>query len=193
MADSKRYREILEKIREAHQAHSRAWNSIRSKTGNNTIAYQETKKELDELYRQLTFLYSSLLDPVLKPFLAGETSAVDEVIAFLAVDVPAFRCGYQKEWFYRKLKKIALSRSQIESLHDIALKRCASTEQRREDSELRRLMIRLADAEFMQRLLALPESPNTYVQRRKTLMLEVILKGRKDLLERTAERVPIKS
>ena len=108
--------------------------------------------------------------------------AVNEIISFLEADFAAFRSGYSKERYYRKLKSLKLSANQIGRLQEIALKRCASAEHRREDSELRRLMIRLADSEFVERIRGLHDSPNPHVQRKETLMLEVILRGRKDLV-----------
>ena len=108
-------------------------------------------------------------------------NAIDEVLNFLEVDAPAFRTGYSKEWYYRKLKKLELNPTQIERLKTIALNRCASPEYRREDSELRRLMIRLADAKFLQQVLELPGSTNRQVARKRLLMVEVIFVGRKDL------------
>jgi hypothetical protein len=45
-------------------------------------------------------------------------------------------------------------------------------------------MIRLADREFLERLLALPDGDNARVQHKKSLMQKVILRGRKDLREK---------
>jgi hypothetical protein len=42
----------------------------------------------------------------------------------------------------------------------------------------------LADWDFVEQPLAIPDSPNRYVRRRKILMLSVILHGRKDLREK---------
>jgi hypothetical protein len=41
-------------------------------------------------------------------------------------------------------------------------------------------MIRLADAKFLQQVLELPGSKNRHVARKRLLMVEVILVGRKD-------------
>jgi len=38
-------------------------------------------------------LYEKGLDPIGKPFRAGKTSAINEIIIFLEVDLPAFRVG----------------------------------------------------------------------------------------------------
>ena len=185
MPEQRRYRELLERIREAHRKHTEAYKAARSKFGTNRKAHEATTKELEAFWAELKYFYQGVLQPLRKPFLANQVTAVNEVLDFLAVDVPAFRSGYTKEWYYRKLKAMQLSAAQIERIKLIALSRCASPEHRREDSELRRVMIRLADEEFLERLRQLPPSPNPRVGRKKALMLEVILHGRKDLRDGT--------
>jgi hypothetical protein len=181
LPNQQRYRELLENLRKAHAAHRDAYNKARSKLGTNQKAHEATKNELANLHAQLKFFYGAVLGPLADAFLAGESHAIDEVLNFLEVDVPAFRTGYSKESYYRKLKKLELNPTQIERLRTIALNRCASPEYRREDSELRRLMIRLADAKFLQRVLELPDGNNRHAARKRLLMVEVILVGRKDL------------
>jgi hypothetical protein len=176
-----RYRELLENIREAHTAHAAAYKKARSRLGTNSKAHEATKKELDAFHSHLKLFYENVLGPMAEPFLAGKSTAIDEVLNFLEVDLPAFRTGYSKEWYYRKLKKLELNPSQIERLRIIAQNRCASPEYRREDSELRRLMIRLADAKFLQRVAELADGKNPHITRKKKLMIEVILLGRNDL------------
>jgi hypothetical protein len=176
-----RYRELLKNIQNAHAAQSAAYKKARSSLGTNSRAYAATKKELEALYTHLGFFYKNVLGPLADPFLAGDSNAIDEVLNFLEVDVPAFRTGYSKEWYYRKLKRLELNPTQIERLRTIALNRCASPEYRREDSELRRLMIRLADIEFLRRVAEMPDSKNPHIARKKKLMVQVILVGRKDL------------
>jgi hypothetical protein len=177
------YRELLENIRKAHKAHAAAYKKARSESGTNQKAHAATKKELETLHGHLQIFYEEALAPLAKPFLAGEPTAIDEILTFLEVDVPAFRSGYSKEWYYRKLKSMKLSEKQVHRLHDVAINRCTSLEYRREDSELRRLMIKLADRNFVERLKKLPASSNAYANRRRSFMLEVVLEGRKDLRE----------
>jgi hypothetical protein len=181
MPNRERYRELLENMREAHAAHAAAYKRARSKCGTNQKAHEATKTELESLHKQLNFFYESILAPLLNPFLAGEPTAIDEVLTFLEVDIAAFRTGYSKAWYYRKLKSLKLSAEQIARLREVALNRCASSEYRREDSELRRLMIKFADEQFIRALAASLESPNPYIKRKKGLMLQVVLKERKDL------------
>lgn len=183
MAHAKRYRDLLEKIHRAHGLHRRAYAEARSEYGTNAKAHAATRKELDE-FRQAVQSLNAIVEPVEKTFFSGDATAVNDIIGFIEVDVTAFSSGHRKERYYRKLKKFKLTRDQIERLKTVALNRCSSNEHRREDAELRRLMIPLADWAFVERIIALLDSPNPHVRRRKALMLTVILRNRKDLREK---------
>jgi hypothetical protein len=65
-------------------------------------------------------------------------------------------------------------------VHEIALARWASNECRREGWELR-LMVRLADAKFMEQVQAIPARSGSRVFVHQDRMLDVILAHRKDL------------
>jgi hypothetical protein len=117
----------------------------------------------------------------------GNEFLVDEVLEFLAVDVLAFGCGYAKEKCYRRLKHVELSPSQIGRIKDIALKRCASNEYRREDSELRRLVVKIADLEFLENIAGISAGDSSRVAEHKKRMIESILAGRKDLREAVSQ------
>src|SRR5262249_7002200 len=144
MPEQRRYRELLQRIKDAHQAFTAAHRRARLKFGNRQRTHAAIEKEREAFHAELKFFNESVIQPLTKAFVAGESTAVDEVIELLEVDVAAFRVGYTKEWYYRKLKALQLGPKQIERLRKIALQRCVSQEHRREDSELRRLMIRLA-------------------------------------------------
>jgi len=181
MPNRERYRLLLEHIYRAHAEHRKIWEETKRKTGNNTEAYKTAQKASRELFRNLEVLYETTLTPLRQAFLEGQSQAIGEIITFLGVDIPAFRVGYDKEWYYRKLKKLKLSPEQLEELQQIALARCASKEYRREDSELRRLMILVADQKFLDQVIAIPSEKGSRVERHKSRMLQVILEGRKDL------------
>jgi hypothetical protein len=191
MPNTKRYRELLANARKAAEVHDKAYNAARSDRGN-SYGHQVTTKELAERVETLRLLYETLA-PAEKRFFAGDLTAVDEIINFIEADIAVSRSGYLKERFYRRLKALNLDRDQVVRLQEIAIKRCQGVEQRREDAELRRLMIRLADREFLQRLLTLPDADSAHVQHKKSLMLEVILRGRKDLRQEAVSRGPRKS
>ena len=121
------------------------------------------------------------LTPLTNAIRAGNEFLVDEVLEFLAVDILAFGCGYAKEKCYRRLKHVELSPSQIGLIKDIALKRCASDEYRREDAELRRLVAKIADLEFLEKISAIPADKGSKVADHKERMMKAVLDGRKDL------------
>jgi hypothetical protein len=175
------YRRLMEQIREAHRRHAEVWNATYSQTKEAGSAYDAARQEEKILHGFLTTFFCEHLGPLMEPFQAGEPKAIDAVIDFLEVDIPAFRCGYAKEGFYRKLKRISLQPRQVERLRKLAIERCASPDYRREDAELRRLMIHLADGPFVVRIAELGRSENMRVRHKCTLMIRVILAGRKDL------------
>jgi len=139
------------------------------------------RKQLDVLYGEIGLLLYHHLEPLKERFLAGDGRAIDEVIEFLKIDVLSSGTGYRKQWYYRKLKHLDLTEEQINRVREIALARCASTEYRREDSELRRLMVRLADAKFTGQVEAIPARSESRIFAHKDRMLDVILAHRKDL------------
>jgi len=181
MPNQEWYRKLLDSIRKSHTEHATAYEKARLEFGTNRKAHQATKKELEELHKHLQEFYEKGLAPLLEGFLAGRSAAIDEVLTFLEVDIPAFRSGYSKEWYYRKMKKLALSEKQVMRLREIALARCASDEYRREDSELRRLMIKWADSRFLARVEAISAKNGSRVDGHKERLRDVILQGRKDL------------
>ncbi len=155
----------------------------KEETKNNTKAYEAADDANRALILRLQELYETALVPRRAAFLKGNSLAIDEIISFLAVDIPAFRTVYDKEWYYKRLKKLPLTGEQIEQLQNIALARCSSSEYRREDSELRRLMTRLANQEFLAKVEAIPSRKGSRIEGHKNRMREVVLAGRKNLRE----------
>jgi hypothetical protein len=86
------------------------------------------------MYGEISLLLYYHLEPFKERFLAGDATANDEVIEFLAIDLLASGTGYQKQRYYRKLKQLGLTEEQVNRVREIALVRCASDEYRREDS-----------------------------------------------------------
>ena len=189
MPTAERYRQLLRDAQKADEIHSSAYNAARSKFGTNKKGHEATTLELAARFRDLGLFYEALA-PAEKRFLAGDATVCDDIINFLEVDIPVSGSGYKKEKFYRKFKSMKLNREQVVRLKDIAVARCASAEQRREDAELRRLMIKFADSDFLRRIANVPDDAGARVRRKKSLMVEVVLKGRKDLLPKT--KSPIK-
>jgi hypothetical protein len=132
----------------------------------NGIAYKSAEPLSNKLLELLRKFFQKFVDPVYAPFLNGDRDAIDQVIDFLEIDIPAFRLGYQKEQIYRELKKIDLSAGQIARLKQIALALCTNDGYRRELSYTARLMSKLADREFIEELEALERSDDPFAQRK---------------------------
>ncbi len=116
-----------------------------------------------------------------KDFLAGDSEAIDSIINFLEIDIPAFRCGYAKEKYFRKLKSLSLNENQKERIYNLAYNLCQSDSYRREFRDLVRLMIKIADADFIQKLKTLEEKSDDIVKFKIKIMSETILQNREDL------------
>lgn len=186
MASRERYRELLENVRRAHLDFKNAYRRAKAGGDKDSKGLGKAEAEREEFYKHLRIL-SGLLEDIRKRVQDGGSEAIDDLIEYLAVDIPAFRSGYAKERFYRQLKKVPLTQAQINQLREIAVARCASTEYRRDDSELRRVMIRLADLNFLNRVAAIPALPGSRIEGQKRRMFQVVLGGRKDLSKRLLE------
>ena len=183
MPSPESYRKALERMSEADQARRKAFDAIGSWRSGDKKGVAKASKLLDEFKAESRRLQEQYIGPLEKRFFSGDPSAIDEVIAVLSIDIPSFGSGYRKEDYYRRLKKPALSTQQVSQIRAIALQRCASGEYRREDRELRKLMVKLADVEFLNQLAGIPSAQGSLVERHRKLMIEVILHGRKDLRE----------
>src|ERR1043165_2465428 len=98
----------------------------------NRHAYSVATPQMDRVKQLLTELFWGELAEVDKAFLTGNPEAVSKVIDFLEVDIPAFRCGYAKEWYLRRLKSLPLSDKHRLRLKSLALSICGSATFRRE-------------------------------------------------------------
>jgi hypothetical protein len=175
LARNPRFRELLQRI--GRSVHERDEHTKRKDRRNATKA----AKQLDVSYGEIGLPLYHHLKPLKQRFIAGDAKTIDEVLDFLVIDLFASGTGYQKQWYYRKLEQLDLPEEQVNRVREIALARYASNEYRREDSELRRLMVRLADAKFMEQVRAIPARSGSSVFVHKDRMLDVILAHRKDL------------
>lgn len=135
----------------------------------------------NKFWDELNLLFQTKLDPLRQAFLTDSLAAVDDVIDFLAVDIPAFRCGYEKEWYLRRLKSLPLDEAQKARLKTIALDLARRSDYRREFYDWAKLMIVLADKTFVAELQPLLESSDEFVRKKVERMIKVILENRKDL------------
>ena len=198
MSRHREYLRRMEEIRSAHAAFHRDWTEGRSAALKNLvpgekaasweqiwqangIAYRSARPLEHRRNRLLRELFEKHLVPRHEDFLGGDPHAVNAVIDFLDVDVPAFRCGYAKEDYLRMLKTIPLTDEHRERLRQYGLRLCGLPVHRREIGEAGRLMIRIADRGFLEELRALARSENDRIRKKSEKMLSVVQNGRKDL------------
>ncbi|HLA94460.1 MAG TPA: hypothetical protein VK612_01980 [Pyrinomonadaceae bacterium] len=126
-------------------------------------------------------LWTKLLYPLQEKFSDNRELALDEVIDFLEIEIPAYRCGYLKEYFLDHIKTIDLTTHQGDRLRSIAFKLCETNTVRREFRRWVNLMIATADIDFVENTKELAAKQPVADQRATMLMLRSIAKHRKDL------------
>jgi hypothetical protein len=178
-------------MRELHKAH-RDFKSEWQRWRNGELTRKEKKESnayepasvsaaRKSMLTALDRLFVSQIYPLETELRSNPSSAADKIIEFLRVDIPAFRCGYAKEFLLSKLKTVELTEEQKQSLREIALEVCEANHFRREFRRWCRLMIVLADKALTEKLIKLAESPNRYAERKASWMLETIFRHRPDL------------
>jgi hypothetical protein len=170
----------MENVRDSHVLFKKAFREMGSWKSKDEKAVAKTTKLLDT-FKEHSKCLDVRITPLINTLRPGNEYVIEEVLEFLAVDVLAFRSGYAKEKCYRRLKHVELSLSHVGRIKDIALKRCASNEYRREDSELRRLVTKIADLEFLEKVAEIPARNGSRVAGHKERMIGSVLAGRKDL------------
>jgi hypothetical protein len=198
MSHHPEYRRLMEQIRLAHQAFKTSWTDARTATLKslspgggapsredlaraNRVAYQAAQSLADRRNGLLGELFGEHLGPLHDGLLAGDPDAVDAIIDFLEVDVPAFRCGYAKQDYLRRLKTVPLTDQHEARLRRYGLHLCTTPAHRREIREAARLMIRVADQDLVNQLRALTTGPNGAIRTKVTNVLGIVLNGRPDL------------
>ncbi len=191
------YQELMRDLHTANQEFKKEWKDWR----NGKVKPTEKKKlkklkgrepkavtiARDKFYIALNRLYDTQLAPLAIAFCENPSSAADNVIEFLSVDITAHRSGYAKEWFLTKLKSVKLTFAQQLKLQQISLELCESHNFRRETNYWSRLMIKLADQDFVNKLNILSNSSNQYAQIKAKWLLNKILHHRKDLTVNSLE------
>src|SRR4051812_10740091 len=116
-----RIEDLTAQIFDAHSQFRTTWSAAKAevvgeaKLGTpeyyaaNRHAYSVATPQMDRVKQLLKELFWGEMAEVDKAFLTGDLEAVSKVIDFLEVDIPAFRCGYAKEWYLRRLKNLPLS------------------------------------------------------------------------------------
>jgi hypothetical protein len=198
MSQHREYRQLMEEIRTAHETFRKSWREARtaamkiiSPDGRtpsweqvwqaNGIAYKQARPLEDRRNQLLRVLFEEHIGPLHDDFLNGDPAAINTIIDFLEVDVPAFRCGYAKEDFLRKLKALPLTNEHQSRLRSYCLHLCGTPAYRREIAQVGRLMVRVADRAFVDQLQQLTINPSDRIGKKSARMLTVIQNGRKDL------------
>lgn len=189
-----KYRESMQAAHKANLDFKKEWNDWRS----GRIKPAEKRKlkgrepesvtaTRDKFWDALNRLYNTRLIPLEIAFLENPLTYADDVIEFLSVDVTAHRSGYAKEWFLKKLKSVELTDAQRLELQQVALDLCENSKFRREINYWSRLMIKVADKDFVNKLNAAANSSNHYARIKAKWFLDKILHHRKDLTVNSLE------
>lgn len=183
------YRDLMQEAYLAHRNFKDEWNNWRSgklkkaKKTKGNVEPESVANARNNFFQKLNVLYDSKIYPLEKKFRDNPKSAIDELIEFLSIDITAHRCGYAKEVFLQWLKNIELTSKEIEQFQQVAIKVCETDNVRREFRRWCRLMIKLADEEFVLKLKHLLESEDRYSQMKSKWMIDLIQKHRADLRE----------
>lgn len=175
-----RLRQLLQDVYDTHVAFHKEIDK-----GQRWVEKEKERTEIvvarDRFNEALHHLFVAKLTPLRNSFLNDVGSSIDSVIDFLEIDIPAFRCGYEKEWYLNKLKSLFLNRDQQDRLRTIALDLVSKSHYRREFQDWCRLMIVHADQPFLARLQELSASDEHWVQQKAKRMLDTIANNRRDL------------
>lgn len=182
------YRELMQEVYRTHQNFRREWRdwkegklSRSEKSRLNGHEPETVTLARNRFFIALDFLYDTKLVPLEAKFQTQSLSAVDEIIEFLSVDIMAHRCGYAKEFFLTKLKRLELSSEQKQKLKQISLDLCEVYNFHREFRRWSRLAVKIADEDFLWELKKLSESSNKYAVIKSKWMIETLIRHRKDL------------
>jgi len=164
---------------EAHKEFKAEWK--RFDTGTRYPETPELIKAREMFFVAHNRLFSALQEYE-KDFYAGQSEAIDSVLNFLEVDIPAFRCGYAKQKFFRKLKSFDLNEIQKQRIRKLAYNLSVSESYRVEFRDLARLVIKHADVKFVEDIRKAAENSNGRIRFKCELMLQTILQNRADFL-----------
>jgi hypothetical protein len=185
------YQTLMQETYLAHENFKDVWEKWRNgklKKINKAKRIAEPEIVTDarnKFHQKVNVLYGSRIEPLEVKFRRSPKLAFDELIEFLSVDITAFRSGYAKEIFLQWLKNTELSSKEIIQLQEVGLKMCQTDNVRREFRRWCRLMIKLADLDFIKKLEGLLESENKFTRLKSKWMIQLIQKHRLDLIKIT--------
>lgn len=167
------YKVLMEESFRTHEHLHKLFYGYFSKSGGRELEPAEITEARENFIKASEKLWSKLLYPLQSKFNTNAGSAVEEVLDFLEIDIPAFRCGYLKEHFLERLKGISLTDTQKLRLRGIALELCKNDTVRREFRRWVNLMRQIADKDFVNQLQDLLTTNSK--TRAAKLMLEGVL------------------
>ncbi len=181
------YKVMMKRLFDAQTNFHSYWDSWlrRGQCGEEPLELSEARKEFLQAENEL---WEKLLFPLQEKFAGDPASAVDDVIDFIEVDIPAFRCGYVKERFLRRLKSVQLTEGQQSRLRNIAVTMCKKGRLTREFRYWVRLMNLLANSDFVSELREIALTDSERSRYAANIMLKSIASQRTDLFieERTS-------
>lgn len=177
----------MQKSLTAHQNFKnvlRDWRSGRLKDAKGLKPHTEPKSVIDARNDFLAAndeLFGLKIEPLEKKFEENSSKSLDEVLEFLSIDLPAFRCGYAKEFFLKWLKQTNFSVSEIEKIKCVIIEVCETESFRREFRRWSRLAMKIADENFVKKLQKLAEGENRFARVKAHWILQGIYQNRLDL------------
>ncbi len=151
------YSKLMQDAVDAHCHFKNEWNTWRRRP-EGPFEPASVQKARNRFLEAADLLYQIKLEPLDLGFHERPNDFFDELCTFLEADITAFRCGYAKELFLQRLKGIPLKERQRNRLREIALRYCRSATVRREFRRWCRLMVKLADDGFVNRLRLMTRS-----------------------------------
>jgi hypothetical protein len=109
----------------------------------------------------------------------SDTSCIDDAIAVLSIDIHAFRVGYLKAAWLRRIKRLALTPGQVDQLRAIALSKLVARHAGREMVEWNRLLARVATIADIGTIRSLCQDDDPRVRFRAERTLRSILSVRR--------------
>jgi hypothetical protein len=169
---------LIKHLDVAHKNFKQVWNKYgngfrKTEPEEITIARDKLFTAFNELFRKL--------DEFEKGINKNDPSDIDQIISFVEVETTAFRIGYARQRFFRRLKSTSLNESQKHRLLQVGINYCTSQDYKREFRDLVRLLIKIADKEFITKIAKIKNESDGVVKFKAYLLLETVLHHRKDL------------
>src|SRR5687767_224075 len=124
-------RELMLEVYKAHQDFKKEWDDWRhsgkkpAEHKRDKISAGQEPKKLSAARARLLSAFGNLweqrLAPLQNQLLKDPHPAIDDLIEFLLLEIPAHRCGYAKGWFLTRLKQIDLTPEEKTKIQNAAL------------------------------------------------------------------------